>query len=74
MTETMWKIIDLMYNRKDTPYWSSWSLREQLGIDLAGCGFHYGDDAIEQLVTLGLIEELPDLGCRYRIVVKEVTK
>lgn len=70
----MWKVIAFMYSTlKDgkTPYWSAWHLEERLGIKLAGCGVPTGDDAIEQLVKLGLIEELPDLGCRYRIVVAE---
>jgi hypothetical protein len=74
VTDAMWKVIVFMYRTLEddkTPYWSVWHLEERLGIKLAGCGVPHGDDAIEQLVKLGLIEELPDLGCRYRIVVKE---
>lgn len=73
MTETMWKVLIFMYRTLEddkTPYWSAWHLEERLGIKLAGCGVPDGDLALEKLVKMGLIEELPDLHCRYRIVVK----
>jgi hypothetical protein len=72
MSETMWKIIDIMrqhYLKDHGSYWATWKLQKKLGIELEGCGIN-GDPAITRLVELGLIEELPDLHCRYRIVIK----
>lgn len=79
MTETMWKIIytlrQLYVKRgKEAGYLALWNIEDDLGIKLAGCGVPDGDTAIEQLVKLGLIEELPALGCRYRIVVRDGEK
>lgn len=72
MTETMWKVLELLIKRHfdGIGYCSVWSMSRALNIQLAGCGVH-GDPAIEKLVEMGLIEELPDLGCRFRIVVKD---
>lgn len=72
MTQTMWKIIDIMrrhYLKDHGSYWTIWHLQEKLGIELEGCGVP-GDPAITELLKLGLIEELPDLHCRYRIAIK----
>lgn len=73
MTETMWKVLQLLIKRRfdGIGYSSTWSMSKELNIELAGCGVPYGDPALEKLVELGLIEELPDLGCRYRIVVTD---
>ncbi len=73
MTETMWTIIDILrraYLDPDRPdYWTLWHLQDKIGIELEGCGCP-GDPAITKLVKMGIIEELPDLHCRYRIVVE----
>lgn len=75
MSETMWKILDVLrggYLKEGTAYYRSvWSLRAEIGVDeLAGCGVPYGDSALEKLAEMGLIEELTDLHCRYRIVIR----
>lgn len=76
MTPTMWAIIDILrqlYLERgaDGGYLAAWHLEDELGIKLAGCGVPDGDPAIEKLVKLGLIEEVENLGCRFRIVVKD---
>lgn len=75
MTEIMWKVLDILrkfYLDPDLPgHLSVWHLEEEVGVKLAGCGVPDGDPAIEKLVEMGLIEELLDLGCRFRIVVKD---
>lgn len=76
MTETMVKVLDLLrraHLERDLTggYRAVWHLEDELGIKLAGCGVPDGDNAIEQLVKLGLIEEVADLGCRFRIVVRD---
>ena len=72
MTETMWKILDILRRSylalSQAGYWTIWQLQDELGIELEGCGCP-GDPALTNLVKLGLIEELSDLHCRYRIVV-----
>ncbi len=72
MTETMWKILDILRRSYLDPgqagYWTIWHLQDRLGIELEGCGCP-GDPALTNLVKFGLIEELSDLHCRYRIVV-----
>lgn len=73
MTSIMWKVLDILINLHfdSIGYASVWHLQERLRIELADCGVPDGDNAIEKLVEMGLIEELPDLGCRYRIVVTD---
>lgn len=71
MTETMWKILDIMrrhYLEDRGSYWTIWHLQEKIGIELEGGGCP-GDPAITKLLALGIIEEFPDLQCRYRIVI-----
>lgn len=77
MNEIMWKVLDelrwvYLQGGKGGGYATLWYLQGVVGVDLAGCGVP-GNDAIERLLEMGLIEELPDLHCRYRIVVKETT-
>lgn len=72
----MWNVLDILrrlYLERDGvgDYLATWHLEDKLGVKLAGCGVPDGDNAIEQLVNLGLIEEVPELGCRYRIVVTD---
>lgn len=74
MTETMWKVLEILIKRHfdGIGYCSVWSMSKALNIELAGCGVPYGDPSLLKLVEMGLIEELPDLGCRFRIVVRDV--
>lgn len=77
MTETMWRVVALLMEAHYTSvgYLALWHIQERINdealtVKLAGCGVPEGDNAIERLVEMGLIEELPNLGCRYRIVIK----
>lgn len=76
MTETMWRVLELLIKRRfdGIGYASTWSMSNELRVELAGCGVPYGDPALGRLVEMGLIQELEDLGCRYRIVVTDGTK
>lgn len=76
MTETMWKVLRALIEARfgNSKYLSLWNLQEILGTELAGCGVPDGDTAIEKLVEMGLIEEVPDLGCRYRVVITDGEK
>lgn len=72
MSKTMWKVLQSLIRAHFEEagfYRSVWSLSSEIGIDLAGCGVPEGDPALEALVKLGLIEEVPDLHCRYQIVI-----
>lgn len=76
MTEKMWAIIDLLHQMyvergRDGGYLAAWGLEDAIGVKFSGCGVPVGDPAIEKLVKMGLIEELPDLSCRFRIVVQD---
>lgn len=78
MTETMWRVIAVLIKAHYTPgvsYLALWHIQEEIKdddftVELEGCGVPIGDPAIDRLMEMGLIEELPDLHCRYRIVVK----
>ena len=73
MTETMWKVINELYAtymiRGQWAYIEHWNLQQIVGVDLEGCGCP-GDPAVTLLLKMGLIEEVPDLNCRYRIKVE----
>lgn len=73
MTPTMWKVLRALIEAHygNSKYLAAWHLEEILGVKLAGCGVYDGDNAIEKLVELGLIEEVENLGCRFRIVVRD---
>lgn len=75
MTETMWKILGILIecHFDGRGYAAVWQIAHEININLAGCIVTDGDPALEALVKLGLIEEVPDLGCRYRIVVTDGT-
>lgn len=52
-------------------YITSWQICDALGVDrgqlrCAIPGTEY-DDALKELIDAGLVEETPDLGCRYRL-------
>jgi hypothetical protein len=65
LTELQQKIIDML---KQIDYLAIWQIEELTNVSISGCGVPTGDNAVEELVRLGLIEELPELACRYRIV------
>lgn len=77
MTEVMWRVIAVLIKAHyagPVSYMALWHIQEQINdadftVELEGCGCP-GDPAITELLKLGLIEELPDLHCRYRIVIK----
>ena len=52
-------------------YIASWTIGELMGRDAAWLDSYIpgtdGDDAMDRLIAAGLVEELPDLGCRYRL-------
>ena len=60
-------------------YIASWTLGEMLGlsassIDAVRVKIHPSnthEKALKELVDHGIVEEVKDLGCRYRLVVKE---
>jgi len=73
MTEAMWKVLYCLLNAKlsdRTHFRAIWQLEDEIGLKLAGGGVPDGDTAIGQLLEMGLIEEVPNLGCRYQVVVK----
>jgi len=65
LTELQKKIIDML---KQIDYLAIWQIEELTNVSLSGCGVPEGDNAVEELVKLGLIRELPNLGCRYELV------
>jgi hypothetical protein len=60
-------------------YIASWTLSEKLGgtasmLDAVRVKIHPENEyeaALRELIDLGLIEEMKDLGCRFKLVVKE---
>lgn len=55
----------------DATYMAAWHICDALGVDrgqlrCAIPGTEY-DDALKELIDAGLVEETPDLGCRYRL-------
>jgi|SRR5579859_1611949 len=50
-------------------YIAGWHICDQLGIARIelDCSYTKYDFALKELVDAGLVEELPDLGCRYRL-------
>lgn len=71
MTEQIMRYAIIGVLRKEH-YLAVWSIADRLGVDRAefgGCGLSSKwADAIDQLVADGVIEEVPDLGCRYSLV------
>lgn len=65
LTELQQKIIALL---KENDYLALWHLEDLTGVKLSGCGVPTGDNVIEELLRLGLIRELPNLGCRFELV------
>jgi hypothetical protein len=82
MSEIAWRIVALFFEghgfQGGMRYIAGWTLGEMLGQDAATIQAahvrHHPENKYEQamkeLVSLGLIEELPDLGERWRLVVK----
>lgn len=77
MSELAWKILSILMERGS--YMAGWTLGEKLGQDAStiqgahvkhGIGNEY-EQALRELVTLGIVEEMPNLGERWRLVVKQ---
>lgn len=84
MSELAWKILAILLDRGDNvrTHIAGWHLGKLLGGDAASIQaahvLHGGrhtqnkyERAMRELVGLGLIEEMSDLGERWRLVVKE---
>jgi hypothetical protein len=55
-------------------YITGWHICDQLGVDRSRLGVFHDtkyDVALKELIDAGLVEELPDLGCRYRLCKSE---
>lgn len=50
-------------------YIASWHINDELGIDTGMDVEHpsIGEEIKQELIKNGIIESIPDLGCRYRI-------
>jgi len=74
MSKLAWMILKIMLIMQQA-YYADWDIADALGVSRAA--FHTRhpitvyDAAIEELRRKGLIEELPDLAYRYRLVVEE---
>jgi hypothetical protein len=78
MTELAWKILTILIKARYTtssPYRAEWHINNELGIEISQWSWKYPqtpvDHAVHTLIEKGLIEELPDLHCRYQIIEKE---
>lgn len=67
LTELQQQIVTLLRECKGG-YLALWHLEDLTGVSLSGCGVPMGDNAVEELVRLGIIRELPKLGCRFELV------
>jgi hypothetical protein len=74
MSKLAWDILRILLITK-AAYLADWDMADALGVSRTE--FHTRipgtvyDAALEELQRKGLIEELPDLACRYRLVVEE---
>lgn len=83
MSELAWRILAILIacsqEREWRGYMAGWTLGEKLGqsastIQGAHVKYNTGNEyekALHELVERGLVEEMPDLGERWRIVVKQ---
>lgn len=85
MSNLAWHILFILMNncKRDREYGSgymaSWTLGERLGGDATTINsvhvkihpYNEHEAALKELIDLGLVEEMEDLHCRYRLVVKE---
>lgn len=85
MSELAWKILAILMDNSNRVhgaygrgYLPSWTLGERLGgnattIDSVHVKIHpYNEheSALRELIDLGLVEEMEELPCRYRLIVK----
>lgn len=86
MSKLAWKILNILmehsikvYDAYGRGYLASWTLGERLGgdantinpVDVKISPRNKEEAALRELLDLGLIEEMEDLHCRYRLIVKE---
>jgi hypothetical protein len=69
-------ILDIITESTQPPkssYIAGWTICDKLGISRTelDCSFTEHDRALKELIDAGLVEELPDLGCRYRLKKQE---
>lgn len=75
LDQTTWQVLKLLIEAHFAPtptYLAQWNIERGMGVELAGCGCP-GHPALEILVQMGLIREMPDLSHRYELIVKEST-
>lgn len=85
MSELAWHILFILMNNCKREgeygrgYLASWTLGERLGgdantinpIDVKIHPRNEYESALKELLDLGMVEEMEDLHCRYRLVVKD---
>jgi len=85
MSELAWKILAILmehakkvYGEYGRGYLASWTLGERLGGDASTIDSiavklnprNEEEAALSELLDLGLVEEMEELPCRYRLIVK----
>jgi len=77
MSEHAWRILSILLEARQKPdhtsYLAGWHIADRLGVERSAFntripGTIY-DEALGDLIEKGLVEELPDLRQRYRIVI-----
>jgi hypothetical protein len=79
MSKLAWRILAILLAHAQTrpdlgfAYLAAWTIGERLGLGAIEFMWQYPQDekdqAMRELIYKGLVEELPDLGQRYRLVV-----
>lgn len=72
----LWHLIKVHIDRPGR-YYAVWQLADLLGIEQFGAGLGAdtkGQKALDELLALGLIEEVPDLHHRYRIKIGDLER
>lgn len=76
MSKLAWAILKLLLNA-NAGYLASWHITAQLAEPSGEVEIHYRyphndiDQAMQALIDAGLVEEMRDLGQRFRVIVKE---
>ena len=78
ISDLAWRILyTLMQARYEhnLGYLAEWNIDKALNLDYGQWSWKYPhtpvDHAVRELIDRGLIEEMSDLGCRYRLIEKE---
>lgn len=80
MSEAAWKILALFFadHKRNRPsyYLASWHLKEALGVEIDAAHVKIAprneyEQALHDLIELGIMEEMPNLGERFHLIVKE---